>query len=206
MQPAPLTPASPRRGRPRSFDADVITQKALDAFWTHGYEATSVEALVAATGIGVSSVYAAFGSKRGLFDAALQRYEAYMAEAIDGLVNGTKGLGDVVRFVERVREGVVGPGKPSGCLMVNTMVELAPADPDIARSTERYRGRIRESLKTAFDRAADAGVMARRDAEPRARLVQAALFGALVTARAGGTTEADAMLRSLTSEIRRWGR
>jgi TetR/AcrR family transcriptional repressor of nem operon len=146
------------------------------------------------------------GNKRGLFDAALHRYEAYMAEALDGLVNGTKGLADVVRFVERVREGIVGVGRPSGCLMVNTMVELAPADPDIAMLTERYRGRIRASLQAALDRAAEGGAMARRESAPRASLVQAALFGALVTARAGGTAEADAMLRSLTSEIRRWGR
>jgi hypothetical protein len=72
--------------------------------------------------------------------------------------------------------------------------------------TERYRARIRESLKAALDRSVEAGAIARRDAAPRASLVQAALFGALVTARAGGASEADAMLRSLRSEIRRWGR
>ena len=70
--------------------------------------------------------------------------------------------------------------------------------------TARYRERIRDSLKVAFARAARAGEITARSGPPRAALVQAALFGALVTARAGGTAEAEQMLRGLSAELRRW--
>ncbi|MFD0503442.1 TetR/AcrR family transcriptional regulator [Streptomyces chiangmaiensis] len=64
-----------RRGRPRSFDLDVVTAAALRTLWTKGYETTSIEDLVQATGLAPSSLYAAFGSKQGVLEAALARYD-----------------------------------------------------------------------------------------------------------------------------------
>ncbi len=58
--------------RPRSFDADVVVTVAAGVFRRLGYEAASVDALVAATGLHRGSLYGAFGSKRGLFVAALR--------------------------------------------------------------------------------------------------------------------------------------
>ena len=36
-------------GRPREFDEEVVLQRALEAFWTHGYGATSMADLTEAT-------------------------------------------------------------------------------------------------------------------------------------------------------------
>ncbi|HEV7753516.1 MAG TPA: TetR/AcrR family transcriptional regulator, partial [Baekduia sp.] len=62
------------KGRPRSFDRDAALQSALLVFWEHGYDATPVTLLTEAMGIGAPSLYAAFGDKRTLFEAALDRY------------------------------------------------------------------------------------------------------------------------------------
>ena len=59
-------------GRHRSFDEADVVQRATTAFLTAGYEGTSVEELVAATGLHRGSLYQAFGSKRGLFLACLR--------------------------------------------------------------------------------------------------------------------------------------
>ena len=59
-------------GRKRSFDDDEVLARAREAFLEHGYEGTSIDALVKATGLLRGSLYAAFGSKRGMFVAALR--------------------------------------------------------------------------------------------------------------------------------------
>lgn len=54
-------------GRRRNFDEQVVVQAAAGAFLRAGYEGTSIEELVTATGLLRGSLYQAFGSKRGLF-------------------------------------------------------------------------------------------------------------------------------------------
>ncbi|PKV09344.1 helix-turn-helix domain-containing protein [Bifidobacterium asteroides] len=59
-------------GRKRSFDDDEVLARAREVFLEHGYEGTSIDALVKATGLLRGSLYGAFSSKRGMFVAALR--------------------------------------------------------------------------------------------------------------------------------------
>jgi AcrR family transcriptional regulator len=61
-------------GRPRSFDTETVITAARNAFVRTGYAATSIDDLLRATGLQRASLYSAFGSKRGLFVAALQQH------------------------------------------------------------------------------------------------------------------------------------
>ncbi|MHA7306003.1 TetR/AcrR family transcriptional regulator [Arthrobacter sp. TMN-49] len=67
-------------GRTQAFDTDEAIRAARTVFWEHGYEDASLPVLERATGLSRSSIYHAFGSKRGLFDAAI---ESYLAEIIE---------------------------------------------------------------------------------------------------------------------------
>ena len=71
-------------GRKRSFDDDEVLARAREVFLEHGYEGTSIEALVKATGLLRGSLYGAFGSKRGMFVAAL--HDATDSESRDSKV------------------------------------------------------------------------------------------------------------------------
>src|SRR5689334_24910291 len=66
--------------RPRSFDEEEVLRAARDQFWTLGYAATSLDDLMAATGLGKGSLYGAFGSKRELF---LRVFDEYCARAVE---------------------------------------------------------------------------------------------------------------------------
>src|SRR5476649_2974716 len=68
------------RGRPKQFDRGTALSKALEMFWRHGYEATSMADLVDATGAKAPTLYAEFGNKEGLFRAAVERYVSKFAE------------------------------------------------------------------------------------------------------------------------------
>lgn len=63
-------------GRTRSFDESTVVSLAAERFRIRGYEATSLEDLLQATGLHRGSLYQAFGSKRGLFVAALNQVDA----------------------------------------------------------------------------------------------------------------------------------
>lgn len=197
------TAARARRGRPRSFDVDAATGAALRVLWRRGYDATSIDDLVAATGLSPSSLYGTFGSKRGLFQAALDRYDRHVDAVLGPLAGGAGGVDDVTAFLARIRRLVAVPHSP-GCFMVNTMNEMSPRDPDIAERTHRFQLRVRSSVGAALARAA-----ARQEIEPdtvedRAHLVQGGVFGALVAARSGAGDEAVATIDALEHEVRRW--
>ena len=59
-------------GRKRGFDDGEVLARAREVFLVHGYEGASIDALVKATGLLRGSLYGAFGSKRGMFVAALR--------------------------------------------------------------------------------------------------------------------------------------
>ncbi|WP_394770816.1 TetR/AcrR family transcriptional regulator [Lacisediminihabitans sp.] len=60
--------------RTRSYAKEDVVRAARTVFWNEGYEQTGIAELEAATGLNRSSIYHAFGSKRGLFDEAVQSY------------------------------------------------------------------------------------------------------------------------------------
>jgi TetR/AcrR family transcriptional repressor of nem operon len=115
-------------GRPSIFDEEKVLNKATELFWTRGYEATSLDHLLAAMGMGKSSFYHAFGSKRELFEKVMDRF---VNEAVGGLAAE---LPTHPHPIERIREFFrdiacsAAPQHKKGCFMGNTVVELNNTD------------------------------------------------------------------------------
>ncbi|MBD3610778.1 MAG: helix-turn-helix transcriptional regulator, partial [Gammaproteobacteria bacterium] len=72
--------------RPVEFEMDTVLQKAMDTFWEHGYSATSMSNLVEVTGLKPGSIYAAFGSKEGLFLSAIDKYGQRSVKRLQALI------------------------------------------------------------------------------------------------------------------------
>ncbi|MBN8897737.1 MAG: helix-turn-helix transcriptional regulator, partial [Rhodospirillales bacterium] len=60
--------------RPREFDEGAVLDAAVQCFWAHGFETTSVRDLMAQTGLTAASLYNAYGDKRAIYRTALDRY------------------------------------------------------------------------------------------------------------------------------------
>jgi len=142
-------------GRTRSFDTAAAVRAARGVFWAHGYEQASLPALQEATGLNASSIYHAFGSKRGLFDAAVQSYldevarprlSPLTAEVVrpDAIVEYLAGLRDAL-----ARRGTL-PGD-HGCLLVNAGCAPVAEDPDVARTVGEYVAELRAALARGVD-------------------------------------------------------
>ena len=120
-------------GRPREFDPDVALDAAVEAFWHHGYAGTSMVTLEEATGLGKGSLYKAFGDKHALFQQALQRYfEKQMAAHVPHFLGAPTATEGVRAFMDWALErGKCPDGSNRGCMVVNTINELAQDDPAV---------------------------------------------------------------------------
>ena len=118
----------------KQFDVDEVLDKAMQAFWSRGYEATSMQELVDRTGINRGSLYSTYRDKHALFLAALRRY----AETIHH--RRLADLGSRYGPREAIRQSLLafipqGPTKGGnrGCFLTNTALELAAHDPEAGR-------------------------------------------------------------------------
>ncbi|MFI9249582.1 TetR/AcrR family transcriptional regulator [Streptomyces sp. NPDC053069] len=108
------------RGRPRSFDRATALEKALMAFWEHGYEATSVADLTRIMGIGAPSLYAAFGDKRTLFEEVVRVYTGTHGAFVDrALAEEPTARAAVARVLREAAAEYTDPAHPYGCLVVH---------------------------------------------------------------------------------------
>ncbi len=151
--------------RTPSFDRDTVVRAARTLFWRTGYEAASVPDLEAATGLSRSSLYNTFGSKRGLFDAAVQSYlDEIVRPRLLPLVTSPVSADALTEYLDGLRaafERVESMPASHGCLLINTAGTDIVHDLDIADVIADYR----QELRSAFF----AGVVAGHPTMPAAQ-------------------------------------
>ena len=116
------------RGRPRSFDIDIALDRAVEVFWKHGFEGSSLDELTAAMGLGKPSLYAAFGNKESLYLKALERYVNLLIERHAGLLTDEPdGRCAVEAFLHSLAEMLTNPSLPGGCFIINGTADCGGA-------------------------------------------------------------------------------
>lgn len=114
--------------RPRLVTEEQVLALALAHFWRHGYVSTSIEDLVEATGAQRSTLYRSFGSKAGLFRAAVEQYSVSQAANID---LGCSPEAQLRAWFDAAVASSLDDGTPPGCLLINASAEHAALDPDL---------------------------------------------------------------------------
>ncbi|QCQ18219.1 TetR/AcrR family transcriptional regulator [Microbacterium sp. RG1] len=180
-------------GRTRTFDEDAVVRAARDVFWQHGYAEASVPDLEAATGLGRSSLYHSFGSKRELFDAAIESYlDEVIRPRLAPLLGAPVSADALETYLTGLAAALQAPRThlaEHGCLLMNTVRGTLADDEHVKRAVGQYRA----ELTTAFA----AGVAARRpdlDAEDRTVLTRsctAHVLSAMAIVRAQPAAAAD---------------
>jgi len=122
-------------GRRPLVERGVALDRIMERFWAHGYEGTSIDDLLEASGMHRGSFYRSFGDKHSAFVTALTRYAEMVGE--DHLVPARDGRGSpckrLVRLLYARLDATAAGGDRRGCLVVNTAVDVAPHD-DLART------------------------------------------------------------------------
>jgi TetR/AcrR family transcriptional repressor of nem operon len=182
--------------RPKAFDREAVLDKAMQVFWAKGFEATSVQDLVDATGINRGSLYATFTDKSALYLAALDRYCAQVLAPRLAVLDRDGPVKDAVRALfEQLVCDAVAHGDRRGCLISNAAVELCPEDAAVGGCVGANMQRIESRLQAALARAQAAGELpAERDCRALARFLVNSLHGLRVTAK---TTDDPAALHQI---------
>ena len=109
--------------RPIEYKREEVLEAATHVFWKKGFNSTSMNDLVEATGLNKHSMYGEFKSKEGLFLACIDNYVNKSTKSIaDILAEKPLGIRNIKAFFEN-RIEYASSGECDGCLLVNTAVE-----------------------------------------------------------------------------------
>jgi TetR/AcrR family transcriptional repressor of nem operon len=191
-------------GRPREFNFDDVLERAIQTFWARGYEATSIDDLCEATGLGRSSLYAAYGDKQSIYMQALERYEQNAVARIGATIGNAKSVrSGIAAFVQRIIDDIVaGPGR-RGCFIGNCAAEIVRGDRTHAARVRRSLERIENAFSEVLTKAqANSELSKSADVEALARFLTAGIQGLRLVGKANPDRKtlediAAVMLRSL---------
>lgn len=165
--------------RPRTFDETEALGRAMALFWSQGYEHTSMDDLVRATGVHRGSLYSLYTDKRGMLLAALARYaDEVILPQTENLRNDPDGWRALERFLtgytRRVGEGLF----PRGCLAVQSALGAGQDDPEIAQHLQATARIVEDALEAALRRAqAQGDIPPGREPRDLAQLLRCMLYG-----------------------------
>ncbi len=121
------------RGRPRAYDPETALARATGSFWRAGFAGTSLDDLFESMDMNRPSLDGAFGDKRDLYLAALDRY---VAKARADMVQALEADAKLATALQRVYDRALAlyfadAGAPLGCFLIGTAATEAARDPAV---------------------------------------------------------------------------
>ena len=142
----------------KNYNREMLLDRAIELFRRLGYSGASTAELVVELGVNRKSMYAEFGSKQGLFEAALERYsEVHLSRVLAPIEDPKADAESIRNAFAGYASAIDGRFKGLGCLMANTAVERAALDPSSARFVDAYLERLNVGFRQALENVRIAG-------------------------------------------------
>ena len=202
MSRAPSTPNNAparKRGRPAEFQRDRVLDAALATFWLRGYSGASLEHLTTAMDINKPSLYAAFGNKQQLYEAAIDHYLANIGATYLAPLAAPEIRAALEGFFSAMIAGVSGKHGPRGCIVACTL----PAEAGISRAAQSKLAKVLAELDAALVARVAAGQKAGeiskgRDPYAVGQLITSGMLAISIRARSGASRKT---LRAIADEF-----
>ena len=135
-------------GRRKKLSEEELLDRAMHVFRRDGFAGASADVLVRETGASRYNLYSSYGSKEGLFAAALDSYNDEIISARFGpLEEPDADIEDVLGILDFYGAAGSGPVAGIGCLLCNSAVEFGAQDqPD---AVQRYFDRLSGAFRNA---------------------------------------------------------
>lgn len=134
--------------RTEDFNRDEVLDKAKNSFWLKGYNGTSMQDLVDATGLNRSSIYNSFGSKMELFQESLRRYQSASGYIFDKAKQQKRNAIETIGLIFLYTlEDILSDSERKGCMVINCRTEMGNQD----QKLQSILVDSQEQLITIFD-------------------------------------------------------
>ena len=188
-------------GRPREFDEEQVLAAAMDAFWRKGYEATSLADLTECTRINKASLYRVFGDKHQLFKAALKNYaDTEFRETTSVVSADASPLANIRAVVKKVSDDA---DSDKGCMMINSMVELAPHDPEVKQMLQGFGEQRLQAIQDMIAQAQAADEI-RTELDPHKLAMSLMIAFAGSAAMVKGFIPKESLVENLENLVESW--
>jgi TetR/AcrR family transcriptional repressor of nem operon len=118
----------------KQFDETEVLQKAKEVFCEKGYNGTSMDDLVQATGLSRSSIYDTFGDKHGLFLKSLQQYRCLQQNDLVQLLEKTDSAKKKIRIIfDYTVKNILADEERKGCFLINVSMEMSCSDKEVVK-------------------------------------------------------------------------
>jgi TetR/AcrR family transcriptional regulator, transcriptional repressor for nem operon len=171
--------------RTREFDRTIVLRKAIEVFWTRGFDSTNLPEILEAMGLSKSSLYETFGDKNKLFGEAIDLYVKEIAfSKVDKLLNASSvKVGFQAFFSEQIR-CCTDRKFPGGCFLVNTAISLNNVPPALAKKIRKSVRQMHALFLSQIQKGQKLGEISRvKDASALASAIIGTSMGMNVFAR-----------------------
>lgn len=190
--------------RPVEFEREVVLREAMNVFWRQGYNATSIKDIVDATNIQPGSIYWAFGSKQKLFLEAVDCYHQDILRLVNATLKADlPPLERIEKFFHGLIEHSLNSGGNNGCLLINTLLEVAEHDKEISgvisNIFEQLEAGFTQVLKLAI---VQGTISADKNPENLAKLLIVSMYGLRVYSKGDANQQSlNTIINALISAI-----
>jgi TetR/AcrR family transcriptional regulator, transcriptional repressor for nem operon len=194
------------RGRPQEFNRETALGKAMDLFWSQGYEATGMQALTEHMGISRQSLYNTFGDKHSLLKEAIGHYNRQLCNDWSEILLSTGSpLKNMDHFLE-VMESYTQTKDFRGCLLANTALEIGNRDPAIQKLLKKGGAQLDKLIEETLNKAVHNGELeVSVVTSSMARFIINTIRGVMVTKKGGGSkAEIEDIFNSLRMHLRQF--
>ncbi len=138
--------------RSQSFTPDELKARALWQFWSFGYDATSMDDLVKATGVSRHGIYKEYGGKHALYLACFAHYQdTVVSPAFAQVEAQSSTLDNIRRYFEFQISTAENLGLPGpGCFVGNASTETSPHDTEVHKHVAHHNARLKAGFAHAL--------------------------------------------------------
>ena len=179
------------RGRPKKFDPNQKLEIAMDLFWKHGYEGTSLNDLLKKMQISRQSLYDTFGDKHTLFETCLDYYRDNTGKLMDSFLSSPNaGLGSIKSLFQTYIDNTALDQTKKSCFMANTSMELALHDISVKNKVEDFFEFIENAFHQALINAQKNNeIRSSKDLLILARFLTSTMMGIGILSKAGTSSK-----------------